>query len=81
MGLVHSLSGEMLNDSDTLRKGQPTSVRQPGLTSTSEEVTTPQKKNLSRLWCLALLPRCTTGTLLTTVCSHIKRIEGNTCNC
>ena len=36
----------------------------------------PAKKSLLRLLCLALLARCATGTLLTTVCSHINRKKG-----
>ena len=32
-----------------------------------------REKNLLRLLCLALLARCATGTLLATMCSHIKK--------
>ena len=33
----------------------------------------PTKRNLLRLPCLALLVRCATGTLLSTVCGHMKK--------
>ena len=36
----------------------------------------PAKKNLLRLLCLALLASCVAGTLLTTVCSHLNRKNG-----
>ena len=51
-----------------------TSISQrPGPTDMSERGHNLAKKNLLRLLCLALLARCATGTLLTTVCSHINR--------
>ena len=52
------------NDNDTLKKGQPTSGRQPGTTDMSDGVTsTGKKRNLFQLLCLALVARCATGTL------------------
>ena len=50
-------------DHDTLTEGQPTSVRKPGPTDMSVGVTTPGKRNLFKLSCLALAARCATGTL------------------
>ena len=47
--------------------------QRPGPTGMSEGVITPQKKNLMRLVRLALIAKCVTGTLLTTVCSHVNR--------
>ena len=41
---AESQSRDHDNDNDTLRKGQPTSVKRPGLTGMSEGVITPRKK-------------------------------------